>query len=773
MADGGRVSRRITPRALDGAIRIVLLFALLVAALGHAQGALAAECGGIVTCQCGDVVATDYAMTSDLGPCPRLPSGDTVALRVRAGVTLDCRGKVIIGPGDMLKDSFGVRISSAHAPTTPTTVRDCDVTRFWWGIHVEDSSNVSIESNRLHDNGWKDPEANGSGYGLDVANSTNVTVRSNWIEDNGNEGFHLSASSGVRVEDNDFVDNGKEQLYLINAHDNVVHSNRATGGTQGLELRYSNDNQFSYNTWVGSPLQWLENDSSRNTFTYEHFAGRVVVGPASSGNVFLLSEFTNPTGRCLSVSAGNVTTVEKSYFRTCDWDVYTTAPVTLSWSEHTPGKVSSSVKVRFPGCTGDFDRDGRVGELDRPTIEAAMGSAIDSLTWNPEADLDHDGDVDLADLALFDGQLGPCAANLSVSALGPLPAAVVVGGTMSVTDTVRNDGRYASGTSRTQYYLSLDASKNAGDKLLGGRTVGSIAAGATASGTATVVVPTSTASGAYFVLACADDTALVLESDETDNCRASTTTVEVGRPDLVVSQIGNPPPAVVLGTGFAVTDTVKNQSAFQAGASRVQYYLSLDAVKGTTDRLLTGTRVVPALIAGATSAGPVNLTVPSSTPPDTYYLIACADDAKVVAESDEANNCRASTGRVQVGRPDLAVTAMAEPPLTVVRGRTIAASDTVRNQSPFAAGASRVQYYLSSDQVKNSGDRLLTGMRAIGALGAEGVSTGPATVTVPSNMALGSYFLLACADDVFQVVESNEGNNCRASGNRVTVTAGP
>jgi hypothetical protein len=40
-------------------------------------------------------------------------------------------------------------------------------------------------------------------------------------------------------------------------------------------------------------------------------------------------------------------------------------------------------------------------------------------------------------------------------------------------------------------------------------------------------------------------------------------------------------------------------------------------------------------------------------------------------------------------------------------------------------------------------------------------------------MALGSYFLLACADDVFQVIEANESNNCRASAGRVTVTAGP
>jgi parallel beta-helix repeat protein len=750
------------------------VLAVILLAVCVAQPALAAVCGGAVACHCGDLVGEDYAMTADLGPCPRLPGGvDTVGLSVRSGVTLDCRGHTIIGPGDQQTDSFGVRISGAHAPAAPTTVRGCDVTRFWWGVHVEASSNVRLESNRLYENGWKIPLDNGSGYGLDVANSTDVSVVGNRIEDNGNEGFHLSASSGVLVEDNDFAHNGMEQLYLINAHGNVVRHNRATGGTQGLELRYSNDNDFSYNAWVGSPLQWLENDSRGNTFTYEHFEGRVVVGPASSGNEFRLSEFANPTGRCLSVAAGSSTTVYKSYFRSCNWDVYTTAPVTLQWSVHTPGKVSPSVKVQFPGCTGDVDLDGRVGEADRPAILAAMGSAIGDLAWNPEADLDHDGDVDGADLAVFDGQVGPCAANLVVSALGALPAAVAIGGTLAVTDTVRNDGRYASGTSRTQYYLSLDAWKNTGDSLLGGRAVGSIAPGASASGTATIVVPSSTVPGAYFVLACADDTALVLESDEADNCRASDATLDVGRPDLVVTHVGSPPGAVPLGGGFTVSDTVRNQSAFSAGAARVRYYLSLDAVKGATDRLLNGIRITPLLIGGATSSGPVNLVVPSTTPAATYYVLACADDARVVTESDETNNCGASSGRVQVGRPDLVVTALGEPPAAIARGGGLAVSDTVRNQSPFQAGASRVQYYLSTDQAKNTGDRLLTGLRAVGVLGADGVSAGSVTVTVPTTMPLGAYYVLACADNAFQVVESHEANNCRASAGRVTVTAAP
>ena len=126
-----------------------------------------------------------------------------------------------------------------------------------------------------------------------------------------------------------------------------------------------------------------------------------------------------------------------------------------------------------------------------------------------------------------------------------------------------------------------------------------------------------------------------------------------------------------------------------------------------------------------------------------------------------------------MGRPDLVSTAVSEPPATKVRGTSFSVTDTVENQSAFNAGASRVQYYLSLDVVKNAGDRLLTGFRAVAALAAHTASTGTMSVTIPPGTTAGSYFLLACADDAGQVIESVETNNCRASAGKVTVTVGP
>ena len=240
--------------------------------------------------------------------------------------------------------------------------------------------------------------------------------------------------------------------------------------------------------------------------------------------------------------------------------------------------------------------------------------------------------------------------------------------------------------------------------------------------------------------------------------------------DLVETSLSDPPSAALPGANFSVTDTVRNQGGVSAATSTTRYYLSTDIVKDGADRLLSGTRAVPVLAAGATSTGTVTVTIPSNMALGTYYLIACADNLTHVTESDETNNCRVSTATIQVTRPDLVETTLSAPPATIARGASFAVTDTVLNQGAVASGTSTTRYYLSADQIKDGNDRLLTGTRAVPALAAGATSSGTATVTVPSNMALGSYYLIACADNTTTVTESDETNNCRASATTVQVT---
>src|SRR5439155_513615 len=119
--------------------------------------------------------------------------------------------------------------------------------------------------------------------------------------------------------------------------------------------------------------------------------------------------------------------------------------------------------------------------------------------------------------------------------------------------------------------------------------------------------------------------------------------------------------------------------------------------------------------------------------------------------------------------PDLTEASVTNPPATVLDGGTFSITDTVQNTGSAAAAASTTRYYLSTTTSK-SGARLLTGSRAVPSLAPSATSSGTVTVTVSAGTAGGTYFLLACADDILVVPETNESNNCKASATQVTVS---
>jgi subtilase family serine protease len=354
--------------------------------------------------------------------------------------------------------------------------------------------------------------------------------------------------------------------------------------------------------------------------------------------------------------------------------------------------------------------------------------------------------------------------DLVVTAVSNPLAMATPGTRFSITDTTENIGPISAPTSNNRYYFSLDQTLSADDVLSpDSRAVAALAPGATSSGSRTITVPVSTPLNTYYLLSCADGFGGIPELVETNNCKASQTTIIVGWPDIVMTALANPPALAAPAGKFPVSDAVVNQGQITANSTSTAYYLSTDPVKDAADILLSGTRSVPVLAPGASSSGGRDVTVPSTTPLGSYYLIGCGDYSLRVVESDETNNCRVSTTLVQIAQPDLVVVAMLEPPATGVRGSTIAVGDTVQNIGDIEIQSTHTQYYLSLDGVKGPGDVLLTGTRSVPVLGPGATSTGSRTVTIPTSTPVGVYLLLACADDLARRLESDETNNCRAS----------
>jgi hypothetical protein len=162
-------------------------------------------------------------------------------------------------------------------------------------------------------------------------------------------------------------------------------------------------------------------------------------------------------------------------------------------------------------------------------------------------------------------------------------------------------------------------------------------------------VPATTPIGTYQLLSCADDNLLVPETAEADNCKAgSTVTVIAPAPDLAVASVRPPPAQVRRGTTFTAGDRTMNTGQLASVASVNRYLLSRDKQRGGGDVLLAPRRQVPALAPTADSSGTVKVTIPKSTPAGLYWVLACADDTNVVAESNESQNCKASSTQVKV-----------------------------------------------------------------------------------------------------------------------------
>jgi hypothetical protein len=133
----------------------------------------------------------------------------------------------------------------------------------------------------------------------------------------------------------------------------------------------------------------------------------------------------------------------------------------------------------------------------------------------------------------------------------------------------------------------------------------------------------------------------------------------------------------------------------------------------------------------------------------------------------------AAAGRRVPARPDLVVTALSRPPATRLPGASFTLSDATKNRGRARARATTTRYYLSIDQKRNRGDRLLGGTRSVPRLRRGRTSSGTRTLNVGGIVAPDKYFVLACADDRKRARESREGNNCRSSATRLEVTTLP
>ncbi|HKE13682.1 MAG TPA: CARDB domain-containing protein, partial [Kofleriaceae bacterium] len=156
-------------------------------------------------------------------------------------------------------------------------------------------------------------------------------------------------------------------------------------------------------------------------------------------------------------------------------------------------------------------------------------------------------------------------------------------------------------------------------------------------------------------------------------------------------------------------------------------------------------------------AGVADAALPDAAPPDAATPDAAPPDA---APPDAAP---------PTGDPDYVVAALGDPPAAAVSGASFSVGVTVHNAGGPASATSTTRFFLSVDTAVG-GDRALTRTATVPPLAAGASDAQTVALSVPTGLASGSYFLLACADRGATVPESDDHNNCRASAGTVAVT---
>jgi subtilase family serine protease len=384
--------------------------------------------------------------------------------------------------------------------------------------------------------------------------------------------------------------------------------------------------------------------------------------------------------------------------------------------------------------------------------------------------------TDRAGIQWIYGGSGPVEQGDLVVTSVDAPASGVAGQTISVVNTVRNQGSASSGGFTIGVYLSSDTAITTADTYLGQRSVSSLAPGASTSATSSVTVPVSTTPGTYYIGVIADTSGSVVEANEANNAGYDATPCSISgsaiaRPDLVISSVDAPSSAVA-GQAIQVTASIGNQGTASSGAFTLGVYLSPDTSITTADAYL-GERSVSALAAGATTSTSSTVTVPASTTPGAYYIGVIADTGGVVAESSEANNigydvspCSITSG--STGTVDLA-TLYVDGPSTAMAGTTISIMNMIRNQGTGAAGSFTIGFYLSEDAVVTADD-IAIGSRSVSSLGASQYSIALTTVAIPTTVPAGSYYIGVIADPSGTIVDSNPSNNVKYDLARCSLT---
>ncbi len=255
--------------------------------------------------------------------------------------------------------------------------------------------------------------------------------------------------------------------------------------------------------------------------------------------------------------------------------------------------------------------------------------------------------------------IAPPKPDLVVYGLTFSTSSLVPGANATVSATVKNNGKGASGPSEVIAALGrkpalgtlYDPVTNPTGDLALLMAVKALAPGEAVQVSSSFVVPDVPA--AYFGLAMADYKNAVAESVESNNTHTAPGQYTIlSKPDLVASNLSMPT-ALYQGKQATASCTISNYGGLSAAPTKVLFVLAKTATLASPydwlsnpNGYLAAEGTVGALSGGQSSPSSITFTVPPL--PGSYYFFVLSDYGNTVGESNESNNTATWSTKVTI-----------------------------------------------------------------------------------------------------------------------------
>jgi subtilase family serine protease len=261
------------------------------------------------------------------------------------------------------------------------------------------------------------------------------------------------------------------------------------------------------------------------------------------------------------------------------------------------------------------------------------------------------------------------SADLVVDSLTYLPAKPLIGQTLTITLSVKNQGTGKASPTYAGIYID--------SKLITETYINELDAGASHTKNVDISLLGLPFKDKYTLRVCANDHRTVLETNDLNN--AKETVFSIIAPDLFIQSVRWAPEAPAIGNKVTFDVTIKNRGDLKAGPAYVSYYI---------DRVFMGKHRIDEIEAGTTTARSFTWVVQD----ESFVFTAVIDEAGGVMEKDDSNNSKT----VSLPAPDLVIDSLTWLPENPTEIAPVTFTAVIKNRGQTKSPATQLYCYYDS-----------------------------------------------------------------------------